>query len=226
MPTMATMTYYPSQPMHQPASLHTPPTHSSNLSNAAATCNPVDLAALQQQILCMMQEAEWIYPLLVTAIQHVHMQKEAPQNPPPTPCNSLTAPAHLNPSPAPPVTFTTHLTQTTLSMMEWLTLNNKCDNNTLWIPNALHWHHTLHWTREQKLPTHPLNCIPRIFPLLATALTSANNTLAASHDIVSGNPALATHVAWLATCQCHHQHPIQLPWTTNLMALDHNLWPP
>jgi len=113
-------------------------------------------------------------------------------------------------------------------MMEWLLLNNKHGNDTLWIPDALHWRHTLLWNWElYQLPTHPRSdCTPGIFPYLATALTSANNTPLASPATASDNPALTAYFPWMATYQHHHQNPIQLPWAINLQAFDYHLWPP
>jgi len=63
--TTTIMPTYPSQPLHQPASLPTSPTTFSSLPNTAATRKPVDLAVLQCQILRNMEEADRIYPLLV-----------------------------------------------------------------------------------------------------------------------------------------------------------------
>ncbi len=216
----------PSHQPHQPASLPTPQTHSNLSPTAAATSEPVDLKALQRQLLKMQQKAEWLYPSLVTTIQQRFPPPTVtiPNAPPPN--NTLPAHAPSNPTPAPPATFvTTHLMQPTLSMTEWLALNTTRGNNSPWIPQALHRRHTLHPTKEQsQLPTQPSDCKPGIFPLLANAMPSANNTPAANHDIVSGNPAPTTHFWWLATCQHHHhQHSIHLPWATNRMALDHSM---
>ncbi len=162
--TTTTTTTYPSQPPHQLASLPTPPTTSSSLPAAAATREPVDFAAMQRQILRNMQEADRIYPLLIDAIkQRFTALTVEPQNPSPTPSDSLSAPAHSNLSPAPPVNSTAHLKQPTLSMTERMLLNNKQGNDTLWIPDALRWRHTLLWNREPyQLPTHPSNCTPGI----------------------------------------------------------------
>jgi len=164
MPTMPTMPTYPSKPPHKPASLLTPPTPSSTLRNTAATCEPIDFAAMQRQILRNMQEADRIYPLLVEAItQHFTLMTVEPQTSSPTPCDSLPVPDHPNLSPAPPVNSTAHLTQPTLSKTERLILNNKHGNDTLWIPEVLHRRHIRRRNQgPYQLPTHPSDCTPGI----------------------------------------------------------------
>jgi len=125
MPTLPTN---PSPPLHQPAFSSTPPTPS-NLPNTAATREPIDLATLQHQILCnMMQEADRIYPALISAIQQLYPQPKVAPNPPPTPCETLPDPDQSNHSTATPTPSTIRKPPTTLSMMEWLPLNNQCGN--------------------------------------------------------------------------------------------------
>jgi len=205
--TTTTTTTYPSQPPHQLASLPTPPTTSSSLPAAAATREPVDFAAMQRQILRNMQEADRIYPLLIDAIkQRFTALTVEPQNPSPTPSDSLSAPAHSNLSPAPPVNSTAHLKQPTLSMTERMLLNNKQGNDTLWIPDALHWHHTLLWNREPyQLPTHPSDYtpsiatppdpIPTVMQQSPTAMDTRHTTFTAAAPMLPPAPgAFAFHI--------------------------------
>jgi len=187
----------------------------------AETCKPFDLDVLQCQITCSMQEAKWLYPLLVATIQQPFPPPQAafPHHPI-THCNSFTSPDHLTHPPASLEHPTTHMAQPTLSMMEQMMLNHPSRTNNFWTPNTLHRLHTLPQIREQQqLPMHTSACMPSIFLILATAPTSATNTPATSHGILGCNPILTTHFTWLATSQSHHQHPTQLPGPKTLWSL-------
>jgi len=108
-------------------------------------------------------------------------------------------------------------------MMEQMTHNTIHDNKSLWLPKALHWHHTQHQSsKTSQLPAHLPACQPSLFPPLTT-MTIANNILAANQTLANGNSALTTTFMWMTICQCHHQHPIHPPWATNYMAIDHRL---
>jgi len=207
-PTTTTTTpTYPSPPPHQLASLLTLPTTSSSLPKDAATCATVDFAALQRQILRNMQEADRIYPLLVDAIQQrFNSPTVEPQHPSPTLCDRLSAPTHSNLSPAPLANSTAHLPQPTLSMTERLLLNNTPSNDTLWIPDALRWRHTLLWNREPyQLPTHPSDYtpsiatppdpIPTVMQQSPTAMDTRHTTFTAAAPMLPLAPgAFAFHI--------------------------------
>jgi len=193
------------------------------------TRKPFDLDALRRQVTRNMQEADRLYPLLEATIQQLFPPPQtASQNHPTSHGNTLTNTDNLTHPPASPEHSTTHLAQPTLSMTERMLLNNTRGQDNFWSPDALHRRHTSHWIRDQQqLPAHnSAACMPGTSPILATAPPSDINTPAANLGIFSSNPILYTHVTWLAACQSHPQHPIQIPLATTHMVLDHDLWPP
>jgi len=171
--TMSTTTTKPTDfpHQHQPDSLPTP-SQPSNLPPAAAKREPSNLAAMQRQLLHMQQESEWLYPSLVELMKQLfHQPTVLLPTAPPTHDNIFPAPAHSNPTPAPPTTHTTHSTQPALSMTERMTINTTHNNNSLWLPEALHRRHTLHRTsKTSQLADHLPACQLSLFPLMTTAI--------------------------------------------------------
>jgi len=248
MPTKPTDFPHP----HQPDSLPTPP-QPSNLPPAAVKHKPSDLAALQCQLLCMQQEAKWLYPLLVLELMQQHFPQPMVPLPtaPPTHDNTLPAPAHLNPTPVPPTTHTTHSTQPALSMTERMTINTTHDNNSLWLPKALHRRHTLHRTiKTSQLAARLPACQLSPFPLLTTAIPSAINTPTDNHvhtvpfpvpnDIpcpvnnpledqcvtTQYTPAFNIHLHWPVNRQQYPLTSQRLLLVTTVKAFAHNRRPP